>query len=323
MKPPRYSIVITSHNQSAFVVEAVASALEYAGGRAEILVVDDASTDESPDVLRNYGERIQLTALTSNLGSSAARNAGAAKAAGDYIVFLDGDDVLLPWALDVYDRIIETKRPAIILSQMAWFDEKVKVPGPEKMPRDIQIAEYAHLVEKDRRYQPGASAIVIEKQAFRDVGGWTSGLNTVEDVDLMLKLGTVGLTIQVLAPETKGYRVHGTNVRHRVPKMVAGLFRVLDREKAGDYPGGAKFRFDRHAILGAPVRFWIKSAYRAGLYGMAVQIFLRGWPMLFAAFARKIYTVIFDRKAPETLAMPGDTVARSRAGDLATEGARS
>lgn len=301
MTPPRYSIVITAHNQSRFAVEAVESALRCAGGRAEIIVVDDASSDDTPEVLRKYGERIQFVPLKTNLGASGARNAGAARATGPYVLFLDGDDVLLPWALDVYDCIIEAKGPKIILSKMAWFDEEVALPGMEQWPRQILIAEYEHLVEKDRNYQPGASAIVIERDALRMVDGWSAGHNMVEDIDLMLKLGTTGLTVQVLSPETKGYRVHRANVRHRVPVMTAGLFRVMDKEKAGQYPGGAEFRFDRYVIIGAPVRFWVKQASRAKMYGLAGKVLWRGWRMLGAATVRKIYGAVGRKSAVQTL----------------------
>jgi Glycosyl transferase family 2 len=303
MNPPRYSIVITAHNQSRFAVEAVESALRCAAGRAEIIVVDDASTDETAEVLRGYGEQIQFVPLTINLGASGARNAGAARANGDYVLFLDGDDVLLPWALDVYDRVIDAKKPKIILSKMAWFDEKVALPTAEQWPAQIQIAQYAHLVEKDRNYQPGASAIVIERTALREVDGWSAGHNTVEDIDLMLKLGTTGLTVQVLSPETKGYRVHGANVRHRVPAMTAGLFRVMDNENAGEYPGGAAFRFGRYVVIGAPVRFWVKQASRAKMYGLAGKILWRGWRMLGAATARKVYGLVGRISAVETLTL--------------------
>jgi GT2 family glycosyltransferase len=319
MRPPRFTIIITCHNQSAFICGAVDSALAQCrpesstpsgsrdAQRAEIVVVDDCSTDDSAEVLRSYGPQLHFVALPDNRGASAARNAGAALAQGEYLLFLDGDDVLLPCALDVYDRLIEQKKPKIILSRMMWFDEKAPLQIPAAPPREIQFAEYEFLVQKDRQYQPGASAIVIERQAFRAAGGWSAGHNTVEDIDLMLKLGVAGLTLQILAPETKGYRVHGTNVRHRVPAMVAGLHRVIEKEKSGSYPGGSAHRFDRYAIIGAPVFFWIKSAYRAGLYGMAATVFLRGWPMFLAATGRKLRTKLLGRKAPVMLPLDHPT----------------
>jgi glycosyltransferase involved in cell wall biosynthesis len=298
---PRFSIIITCHNQSAFITDAVDSALAQEYERKEILVVDDASSDGSPGILRQYGDRIQLAAFQTNQGANTSRNLGAAMATGEYFVFLDGDDVLLPWALEVYDRVVDLKKPKIILSRMVWFERTLPEVKPDEVPREIKFVEYEFLVKKNRQYQAGASAIVIERQAFRDVKGWTDELFGVEDIDLMMKLGYSGLTVQILSPDTKGYRVHSTNVRHRVPVMAGGLCKVLGREKSGVYPGGARLRFDRYAILGAPVFYWIKSAYKAGLYNIAFTVFARGWPMFLAAAARKFNTTIRGRRAAKVL----------------------
>jgi hypothetical protein len=295
---PRFSIIITSHNQSGFIGDAVDSALAQRYQQKEIVVVDDASSDKSPELLKRYGEAIRFAGLQTNQGVCTARNLGAAMASGEYFVFLDGDDVLLPWALDVYDLLVSAKKPKIILSNMIWFDKALPTFKPSDVPREIKFAEYPLLVKKDRQYQAGGSAIVIERQAFLEVQGWTDGFFPVEDVDMMMKLGASGLTVHVLAPSTKGYRIHATNVRHRVPAMVGGLFGVLGKERSGVYPGGRQLRFDRYAILGAPVLFWMKSALKAGRYGTALSVFARGWPMFLAASARKFKTIVRGRPDP-------------------------
>jgi len=117
----RFSIILTSHNQAKFIGNAVDSALAQTYASREVIVVDDASSDESAGILEQYKEAIQLIKLEKNVGASHARNAGIAQAKGDFLVFLDGDDLLLPWALDVYGEIADRKRPHIILSTMLWF----------------------------------------------------------------------------------------------------------------------------------------------------------------------------------------------------------
>ena len=119
---PRFSIIITCHNQSAYIRDAVNSALEQGYEAKEIVVVDDASSDASPQILKEYGDKIHFAAFQTNQGCTTSRNLGAAMATGEYFVFLDGDDVMLPWALDVYGQIADLKKPKIILSRMAWFE---------------------------------------------------------------------------------------------------------------------------------------------------------------------------------------------------------
>ncbi len=97
-----FSIIITSHNQANFIRDAVDSALAQLHGPKEIIVVDDASSDESQAILAEYSNTIRLIKLQNNVGAGSARNVGIEAAHGDFLVFLDGDDVLLPWALDAY-----------------------------------------------------------------------------------------------------------------------------------------------------------------------------------------------------------------------------
>jgi glycosyltransferase involved in cell wall biosynthesis len=298
---PRFSIIITCHNQSAYIRDAVNSALQQGYESKEIVVVDDASSDASPQILKEYGDKIHFAAFQTNQGCTTSRNLGAAMATGEYFVFLDGDDVLLPWTLDVYDRIVETKKPQIILSCMKWFEGSLEHLRRVKTPQHIEFAEYDLLAKRDRRYQAGGSAIVIQREAFAQAKGWTDQFFPFEDIDMLMKLSNSGPVVQILFPSTKGYRIHASNVRHRVAAMVGGLYKVVERERSGVYPGGPNLRRDRYAALGAPVFFWIKSAYRAGLYGTAVGVLAQGWPMFLAACARKISTAVRGRRKTEVL----------------------
>src|ERR1700736_2983608 len=242
LDPPRFSVIIPCHNQSAYIRDAVNSALEQGYQSKEIVVVDDASSDASPQILEEYGDKIRFAAFQTNQGCTTARNLGAAMATGEYFVFLDGDDVMLPWALDVYGQIADLKRPKIILSGMAWFEASLQHLRPMKTPQQVEFAEYELLMKRDRQYQAGGSAIVIEREAFGQAKGWTDQFFPFEDIDMLMKLGNSGRVVQILSPSTKGYRIHSGNVRHQVPTMVGGLYKVMEREKSGVYPGGANLR---------------------------------------------------------------------------------
>jgi Glycosyl transferase family 2 len=308
---PRFSIIITCHNQSAYIRDAVNSALEQGYQAKEIVVVDDASSDASPQILKEYGDKIHFAAFQTNQGCTTSRNLGAAMATGEYFVFVDGDDVLLPWALDVYDRIISIKKPQIILSSMKWFDSSLQLLQPQSVPSQIEFVEYEFLMKRDRRYQAGGSAIVMARQVFQKVKGWTDQFFPFEDIDMLMKLGTSGSVVQVLSPSTKRYRIHSSNVRHQVPMMVKGLYKVIEREKSGGYPGGPNSRMERYAVLGAPVFFWIKSACKAGLYGTAMGVLGRGWAMFLAACIMKISTRVRGLEKTQVLPLEFSTKGTS------------
>ena len=101
MKTPLLSVVIPTWNRSHVVCDAVNSAFAQRPGEVEVIVVDDASTDGTVSLLeREYGSRIQLLRLDQQRGPGGARNAGACLARGEFVSFLDSDDVWLRGKLD-------------------------------------------------------------------------------------------------------------------------------------------------------------------------------------------------------------------------------
>ncbi len=297
-----FSIIITSHNQVSFIRNAVDSALAQAYGDKEILVVDDASSDGSQGVLEKYGHAIRLIKLRSNVGAGNARNTGIEAAHGDFLVFLDGDDVLLPWALDAYRRILDSERPQIILSTMLWFEREAP-KFSERMPESVQVVAYETLLEKDRPYRASASALVINRDVFTKVQGWTNDAFPMDDLDALIKLFHSGRTVQVLAPPMVCYRIHAANSIHQVATCAAALQRVMKKEKRGGYPGGHMNRGQRYAFLGGPALFWVRKAYKNGLYGEALRLLALGWPMIFAAGFRKVAVSVRGRRAVQTIAL--------------------
>ena len=94
---PLVSVVINNFNYARFLRAATDSALAQSYPRVEVIVVDDGSTDESREIIASYGGRV-ISVLKDNGGQASAINAGFARSRGEYIVFLDSDDTLMPEA---------------------------------------------------------------------------------------------------------------------------------------------------------------------------------------------------------------------------------
>ena len=106
MTSPLLSVVIPTWNRAHVVCEAVESALNQRPGEVEVIVVDDASIDKTVDVVKTkFGRRVHVLPLAGQRGPGAARNAGALLACGEYIAFLDSDDVWLPGKFDAELRV--------------------------------------------------------------------------------------------------------------------------------------------------------------------------------------------------------------------------
>jgi len=296
-----FSIVITFHNQREFIRDAVDSVLSMQITDGEVIVVDDASEDGSQDLLRGYGQAIRLVCLGKNGGAGIARNRGASLAAGQYLVFLDGDDAFLPSALDIYRRIIRARSPKMILSSAQWFRDRLPNLGQAKLSQQIQFVEYADYMSKDRSFGNSASTLVIDRQSFLAVGGWRQDMFPMDDQDLAIRLGDCGRTIQILSPATTLRRAHSGNTVQSVPPFLPILSQLIECERMGELPGGRLRRLERYGLLGGLVFFWTRRAVKQGLFRQTAALLLQGWPMLVVAMARRLTVFLTGRQPCETI----------------------
>src|ERR1700693_6168003 len=134
--PPQFSVIITCHNQGLFIQDAVISALAQSYKAREVIVVDDASTDDSVAILKAFGSSVRVICAPKNIGANPARNLGASAANGDYLAFLDGDDLLSPWALNTYAALISVSQAPILLSRLFFF-EGARRPETGETPGEV------------------------------------------------------------------------------------------------------------------------------------------------------------------------------------------
>lgn len=284
----QFSIVITSFNQCDYVTEAIRSALDQTLPAKEIIVVDDCSSDGTPQVLDEFAGTITVIVNATNRGANESRNIAAARATGDYLVFLDGDDLFCRETLAVYHRLIANRCPDLLLSLIQFFSTTNPVrniqPG-----EPIQFVEYPRLMLKDRTFNSSVSAIVVKRTAFERAGGWTS-VFPCEDSDLFLRAGVSGTTVQILSPATVLKRVHGENITHNVVAMTNGLIKVIDNEHAGKYTGETAYA--RYCFIGGPAFSWLKACLSARAYSTGIKLFWMSWLMVAAAIFHKLVRTI-------------------------------
>lgn len=317
MAKTQFSIIITSCNQRNFIRNALDSALAQHHSCREVIVVDDGSTDGSLAILEGYGDAIQLVKHERNQGVCQARNAGASQAAGEYLVFLDGDDILKPWALAVYGRIVEAYSPKLILSRFSKFRGTPPILDPS-IPREIEIVGYDHLVEKDRPAPSGGTCLVIEHQTFWEVDGWTPDFGPMEDYDLAVKLAYAGQAVQILAPSLVLYRIHTTNASHDIRGLIRGCLKLLSADRSNKH-SGARRRLLPCPLIGGPALMVVNRALRAGLYADGLKLLSRVWPWIAMTALARLRGRIVGRRPAETLALqssysPSQTMCRQASG---------
>ena len=178
------SVVIPTYNRAHTIARAIDSVLAQTYGNFELIVVDDASTDETLDILKGYGGRIKVLKQQRNEGVSVSRNRGVREAKGSYICFLDSDDAWRPQKLEFQVNLLEREDFKIIHSEEIWIRKGVRV-NPKKIHQ-----KYGGWIFKEclPRCIISPSAVMIEKETFLQEGGFDETLVVCEDYDLWAKL---------------------------------------------------------------------------------------------------------------------------------------
>jgi glycosyltransferase involved in cell wall biosynthesis len=184
---PRVSVIVPVYNRPAFVRQAIDSALaQECRGGAEIVVVDDGSTDETPDVLASYGRRIRVV-RQENGGVARARNAGFAAARGEFFALLDSDDIWLPGKLDAQVALLDASPDAgFAHSDVAEFFED---GSPQrKWTRRPAIVSGSALRVLLRRNVVHTMTVMLRRRAIEEVGDFDPRYPPCEDWDLWLRI---------------------------------------------------------------------------------------------------------------------------------------
>ena len=177
----RFSVLIPVYNRAELVRHAIDSVLSQTLAAHEVIVVDDGSADQTPEVLRSYGTRIKVIRQT-NQGVQVARNRAASMASGEYLCFLDSDDLLLPFALATYDRIIGAfASPSLIIAKMKWFKGAQKSLVSTCSSEAIEALRYRDYLAKHARVSISYSAMTVRKSVFESVGGVKTGIFWADD----------------------------------------------------------------------------------------------------------------------------------------------
>jgi len=181
---PRVSIIIPTHNRKAFVLEAIGSVLAQTYEDFELIVVDDGSADGTGEALKRYEESLRYL-YQANQGVSVARNNGLALAQGEFIAFLDSDDLWLPKKLAIQVAFMDQHPQAqICYTDELWVRRGVRV-NPKK-----RHAKYSGEIYP--RCLPlciiSPSSAIMRRGLFEQIGTFDPGLPVCEDYDLWLRV---------------------------------------------------------------------------------------------------------------------------------------
>ena len=179
------SVIIPCRNNAHLIAETLDSVLSQTLVPQEVIVVDDGSEDESCNVVNEFGSRVQLIRQPPT-GNASARNAGVRASHGEYICFLDSDDVWLPKKLERQIEYMQTHSALVSFPGAERFHENGTVERPTAGPPS-RSKLWSYLVD----YQPfvsSLSGVMMHRHCFETVRGFDEQLKLSVDWDMWIRL---------------------------------------------------------------------------------------------------------------------------------------
>jgi len=279
---PSFSLVIPAYNRAHLIGETIDSALEQHTPFAEIIVVDDGSTDNTLEVLERYGDRITVIA-TPNRGVQSARNTGIRAATSDYATLCDSDDLLEPgflttfsrWLADnpacdvLYSNFLSFNQSTVFRDRLSYAPAGVYDDLPANDAVWLDVPDLLARVIKFQILFPTGST--VRRAIYDEIGGYDPAFNGVgaEDFEFVLRAvarAKVGFCTQPLAR----IRRHDGNDSSDQLRQVQGEITIM--EYALQHHGGleaARSAFD--AGMDEKCAYVFDAAFARGDFALASQ----------------------------------------------------
>ena len=257
------SVVIPTYNYGHFIGEAIESVLGQTVVPAEVVVVDDGSTDGTAEAVREFGERVRYV-RQENAGVCAARNRGVAETTGEFIAFLDADDIWEPRKLEKQlGKFAEDAAVGLVHCGMREFDSEtgetlgVTTDGAEggEVWRTLLLWEAPAI--------NGPGAVMVRRTAFEEAGRFDTAMKVGEDWDLCYRVARrwkVGFVPEALL----NYRSHAAGAHRNVREMERGMGRFYEKAFAEGDPAVTALR---RRAMGNYHKVLAGSYYQAGDLG--------------------------------------------------------
>lgn len=202
---PKVSVVIPTYNSEQFIRQTIDSVFNQSYHDFEVIVVDDGSSDRIDRIISSYGSRLTYI-RKKNEGISVARNTGIAQAQGEYIAFIDHDDIWLPEKLEEQMALLEDNKAI----GLCFSDAYIISEGGERSRNLFKICPpHSGIVFKQllqENFIP-VLTVVVKKEVFKKIGLFNPHYKIAEDWDLFLRI-TKQYPVAFINRPLAEYRVH-------------------------------------------------------------------------------------------------------------------
>jgi len=234
---PKITVLMAIYNGAVYLRECMESVLHQTYGNFEFLIIDDGSTDSTPDIIRSYkDDRIRLLRNDKNLSQVASLNIGLDHAKGEYIARIDADDIMLPHRLERQLRFLE-KRPDIALLGTCGeaIDEKGRAISKSKLPvRNEEIIATILFGE----FIMVHSSLMFRKDVIIKAGKYNEAFSFTEDYKLATDLLAKRHKINNMPDSLIKYRIHDDRISVRDSRLQIERYVIALKEFIKNFNSG-------------------------------------------------------------------------------------
>jgi hypothetical protein len=225
MSRPPVTVVIPCFNQGRFLATAIRSVRQQAYAPVETIVVDDGSIDDTSEIASAAGTTL---IQQPNLGVRAARNAGLSSASGEFVIFLDADDELLPGAIESGVAFLEAHPQISCVVRHCYSMDANGRPLTAVPPTVDSTDLYREWLSHNFVWTPGAA--VFRRTSIVAIGGFPTGVDAAADYAVYLRLARNGSAALDPRPVLR-YRQHEGAMSVDLVLMLRATLEVLRRER--------------------------------------------------------------------------------------------
>jgi glycosyltransferase involved in cell wall biosynthesis len=225
MGNPTVSVIMAAYNHASYIAQAITSVLSQSWQDLELIVIDDGSTDRTREVVTAFADPVRYI-YQENQGQGGARNTGIAHARGEFISFLDDDDLWLPDCLETVVAVLRSHPEVGALYAACQVIDSEGYPLPQIMSRVVPTGEMYDALVEGGWFPP--LVVTVSKSVLDDVGPLDLSLRGTDDWELWLRVANkypfMGISDVVAL-----YRMHGGGLSANTEHMLTDKKKAINK----------------------------------------------------------------------------------------------
>ena len=223
---PLVSVIITTYNHGCYLSKSIKSVLNQTYDNIEIIVIDDGSTDDTSEIIKDFPKVVYH--YQENGGLSNARNSGIDICRGEFVVFLDADDWLFPQGISANLQYMK-QYPDLAFVSGSYFKVFVEKNSLTLNVVTVNRDHFKHFLQGN---YVGVPAAVMYRRSILDKFRFDESIKSCQDYDIYLNISRHHSVLHhggIIA----GYRLHSNNMSSNSPLMLKEALEAIERQKRG------------------------------------------------------------------------------------------